>query len=545
MNDCLFGDNAALAEQRSLLERLRSPTSYPHSVGEIKVIETHISFVILTGEFAYKIKKAVDLGFLDYTTLERRHFFCLEELRLNPRLAPDIYLGVVGIHAAGDDELRIDAEGMSSADAIEYAVKMRQFPQEALLDHLAATQGFTSHHLDQLAQTIARFHSDAAIAPPEAKWGSPDAVQALANANFELIRQELNASNLGVAFPTKLENWSLAELTRLQEHFLTRMRDGLIRECHGDLHLGNMVVINDRVEVFDGIEFEPALRWNDIQSEIAFFVMDMEERGHKVEAFSFLNSYLEICGDYSGLRAFNFYRVYRAMVRAKIALMRAINLGISTSSGQSALAAFNAYIDYAHGVATTRRGTLLLMHGFSGSGKTAVSQSLLERLGAIRIRSDVERKRIAALSAQQLVRERINEGLYGEQQTHLTYRYLQRLCADLLAEGFVVIVDAAFLKRQQRSKFAEEATAQGAPCFMIDCQAPSSVMAGRVDRRAMTHADASDATRKVLAMQQATSEPIEPDECLTLLEVDTTSDTPDAVTSYVIKTLEGALRNNT
>lgn len=496
-----------LAGQRALLGRLEA-ASFPHAVDQISVIETHISFVILTGPFAYKIKKALALGFLDFGTLERRLFFCEEELRLNRRLAAPLYLDVVAI--GGTPEVPRIGGGLP---ALEYAVRMVQFDQDGLLDTLMSRGQAEASDIDALAHLVAEFHHrlPRAQTPAELAYGTPEAVRMPMADNFTALRQVLK-SPADMTLLDLLETWSRGQFAARESDMAARHRDGWVRECHGDLHLGNIVRLAEGPCVFDCLEFNPALRWIDVVSEIAFLVMDLSERGRPDFAYRFLNAYLEQTGDYGSLRLLPFYLVYRAMVRAKIAAIRAGQASLSTADRTTALAQVHAYLEFAQCGTTPRPPVILFTHGVSGSGKTRASQTLLERVPAVRLRSDVERKRLHDLPPLATSDSGIGHGLYDVGSTAATYHRLSDLTRQLVASGFSVVVDASFLQRWQRDLFRRLADELAVPFMIVHCEAPSSVLYARVAARQQQGGDASEAGAEVLARQLETAEPLATDE---------------------------------
>jgi aminoglycoside phosphotransferase family enzyme/predicted kinase len=508
--------------QRKLVQALRAPACYPHPVGRISIIETHISFVVLTGTFAYKIKKPVDLGFLDFTTLEKRRFFCEEELRLNSRLAPQVYLAVVpigGTHAAPKV-----GEG---AAVIEYAVKMREFPQEALADRMLARGQLTSHNIDALAERVAEFHHRARRCPDSDDYGTPQANLAGVAQNFAQIRA---AGIQTVLLPLlgDIEKWTLHEHERRGNVFAARKRDGWVRECHGDLHLGNIAFLDGDPCIFDCIEFNPGLRWIDVMNEAAFLVMDLRAADRSGLATRFLNTYLEFGGDYGGLCTLRYFLVYRAMVRAKVGLMRALQLGSRDPAQAAAQKTFRRYLEFAKSCANPHPGFMVITHGFSGSGKTTLSQSLVELTGAIRIRSDVERKRMHAASVAGGRKSDIASGLYSADVTDSTYRRLLELAESVLESGYGVIVDATFLKRSHRDRFCALAKRAGVPFSIVDFSVGEELLRSRIGIRLQQRRDASDADLGVLAHQLATHEPLQPDELSAAFAYDASRPADDA-----------------
>ena len=482
---------------RKLVESLRSARCYPHPAEDVEILETHISYVLLAGAFAYKIKKPVSLEFLDFSTLDARLHYCREELRLNRRTAPDLYLGVVPI-VGRHDAPAVDATGVP----IEYAVKMRRFPQEALLDRLALRRALTPAQIDAFAAAVARLHLAARRALPGTGYGSADQVLSDAFGNLRAID----------AIPRALHDWTLAEHHALRSTFESRRAAGFVRECHGDLHLGNVVWMGEAPVIFDCIEFNPEFRWIDVMSDVAFVVMDLHHDGYPDLAARFLDAYLQHTGDYAGLRVLRFYLVYRALVRAKIACIRASQPATGERECANARVAAAAYLELAARISTAAPGALVAMHGFSGSGKTAVSQALVEAYGAVRVRSDVERKRLHGMDALAKSGSDPGKGLYSAAETERTYACLATMADAVLDAGYPAIVDATFLRRPERVRMRELAAAHGVPFAIADCHAPVEVLLQRIDARREKGHDSSEADALVLDLQRATAEPLDASE---------------------------------
>ncbi len=497
---------AALDRQRRLVAALCDPHAYPHPVTEVRLVETHISFVLLTGPYAYKLKKPLALGFLDFSTLADRRFFCEEELRLNGRLAPRLYLDVVPI-TGEPDRPRLGGSG----PVLDYAVRMVEFPQSALLDAMLARGALTPQLVDALAAAVARFHGTIGRAPPGSPYGDPAQVHAPMRQNFDqlapLVDDAADRATLDA-----LRDWSERERERLAPVFAARRADGFVRECHGDLHAGNIALVDGELQIFDGIEFNPGLRWIDVASEVAFLTMDLRERGHPGLAARLLDAYLQATGDYDGLRVLRYYLVYRALVRAKVARLRAGQERPDDPDRAAELAACRAYLAVAARLAAPRPVALLVTHGVPGAGKTFRSQQLLEALDAIRVRSDVERRRLFGTAAAPGGDAPPADGTYGEAATQRVYARLEQLALTALDAGFPVIVDAAFPLRRQRAAFRRLAEARGIPFCLVDCEAPAAVLRERVAERARTGHDASEATVAVVDRQLREREPPAADE---------------------------------
>ena len=501
----------ALAAQARLIKALQDPACYPHPAAVVEHIETHISHVLLAGDYAYKIKKPVDLGFLDFTTLAARKFYCAEELRLNRRFAPKLYLEVIAIGGSVEAPLLGAAEATT---AIEYAVKMQRFAQQALFDGLAVRGELTAEHIDALAGVIAEFHRRASRAPAVDPFGTAAAVAQPMKQNFAQLRPLL-ATESERSMLQAIENWSLRRHAELATVFAQRHEEGFVRECHGDLHLGNVAWVDGAAMPFDGIEFNANLRWIDVISEVAFLVMDLRLRGRDDFANHFLNAYLEIGGDYAGLLLLDTYLVYRAMVRAKVAAIRASQADLGDEARRALVADYRAHLALAERFTEPHRQTLVIMHGLSGSGKSVVSQQLCEATGAIRLRSDVERKRLAGLEREEESGSALDGGIYDEGATLATYAELTRLSRLVLEAGLSVVVDAAFLQRWQRETFSGLAREFKLPFRIVVCSAEEPVLRERVMRRAAAGHDASEADLVVLEHQIAHAEPIAAEEmCL-------------------------------
>jgi aminoglycoside phosphotransferase family enzyme/gluconate kinase len=488
-----------------LIRALLEPERYDHPVERVELVETHISWVLLAGDYAYKIKKPVDLGFLDFSTLPRRRHFCEEELRLNRRLAPQIYLGVVLVTGTPDDP-RIGGAG----EPIEYAVKMRRFAQEAQLDRVLARGELKPAHIDALADELARFHGEIAVAGRGTPFGEPDAVYAPMHENFEQIRPRVDAALHAPL--ARLEQWTQAAHKRLMSVLATRKRDGFIRECHGDAHLANMALLDSGVVLFDCLEFNENLRWIDVMSELAFAVMDLDDRGRPDLGWRLLNRYLEQTGDYAGLKVLRFYQVYRALVRAKVAAIRLSQPGLSPDERAHALDDYQGYVELSERYTQARATPLLITHGVSGSGKSTVAQMLIETYGAVRVRSDVERKRLAGLHPMARSESAIDAGLYTADLSRQTYARLGELARAVIDAGLPAIADATFLKHAQRDAMRTLAASLGVPFVILDTTAPDAVLRARVKiRRELGH-DVSEATATVLERQLATREPLDAEE---------------------------------
>lgn len=451
-----------------------------------RLLETHISWVLLTEDLAYKVKKPVRLPFVDYATPERRRHFCEEELRLNRRMAPGVYLGVSRITGPAEQPA-IDGTGL----VLDYAVRMRRFPDGALFSEQVDAGTLQPAAVDRLADRLAAAHASAPRASPPGDEPAPSArdraLAALAGCAPLLHAQEVAA----------LRSWIAAQARALQPLWSARRTLGCVRECHGDLHLANVVSLDGDVAAFDCIEFDPALRWIDILDDAAFAFMDFLARGRPDLGWRFLDAWLERTGDYEALPLLRFSVVQRALVRAHVEHLR-----------DPGSAAAHAYARLAFAWIRPAPLQLAITHGLPGSGKTFASQHLLEHEGAVRVRSDVERKRLFGLDR---LADSQAQGvaLYTADATGRTYRRLFDLAQAVLQAGYPVVIDAAFLRRDERRQAHELAKELRVPFSILTCEAPLSVLRRRLLAR---RHDPSEADAAVLARLQATAEPLTPEE---------------------------------
>ncbi|MEJ2693506.1 MAG: AAA family ATPase [Candidatus Thiodiazotropha sp.] len=507
----------------SLVEQLlASPGCFPHSSGDIGHIETHISHLLLVGDYVYKIKKPVDLGFLDFSTLERRRVCCEEELRLNRRLAPELYLELSEIRGT-PLEPRLDGPGAP----IEYAVKMRRFEQRDLLSHTLPDRG----ELIALARQLAAFHQRIPAAPVDSKWGTAAAVLRPMEENFSQIHSLKNPL-LESDRLDKLLNWTENFMTGARVLLQERREAGKIRECHGDLHLDNITRFEGRLMPFDGIEFNPALRWIDILSDLAFLLMDLRYRGLGPAAALLLNEYLERTGDYAGLPLLPFYLLYRAMVRAKVGAIRFCQPHIDRDEAEALLDEYRRHLNLAESVIGHPPAALVLTHGLSGSGKSHIGGWLAEQLIAIRLRSDVERKRLFPKAGEEALARR-----YSASATATTYAHLLGIARRLLSAGYSVIVDASFLRRGQRQPFIDLAGELETPLLILECRADEQLLRERISRRAMAGDDPSEADLSVLRLQQSQSEPLSDRERHFALSIESENFPPSGIMATLLQRL--------
>jgi len=496
-----------------LIRALADPRLYGEGVSEVRCVETHISWVFLTGRYAYKIKKPVKLPFLDFSSLEQRRHFCEEELRLNRRLAAELYVAVVPIGGSAQ------APAIGAQPAIEYAVKMRQFPDDARLDRRLRAGKLDEAPLVDFANRLAEFHHALPVLPN----AIPPHRQAAA-----VVRAVLdNLADLGAlvtdadlaARLEKVRSWTDRQCIALEPVIARRLGERAHKECHGDLHLENLLCMDGKIVAFDALEFDLRLREIDVISEASFPTMDLLAHGRRDLAFAFIARYLEAGGDYQGIEVLRFYLVYRAMIRAKVRAIKAAQTQALEADRHELI----PYFDVATELLAPRRPLLAITHGLSGSGKTHITDTLIGLIPALRVRSDLERKRLHGLQVDEESGSPIGGGLYAPDASAQTYGRLREVAESALRNHFDIIVDATFLRRDERRVFQRLAGEHGARFAIIDCVAAPSVLRERIEKRAAEGRQASEASRQVLDYQLAQQVPLATEEHAATMTVDTES----------------------
>ena len=496
------------------LRSLLSPAAYPHPVLTVELVETHISWILLTGEFAYKIKRPVHYAFIDMGQLETRAFLCKEELRLNRRFTPELYLDVCAITTV-DGAASFAGRGK----IIEYAVFMRQFDRETELDRLLAAQRVSVGEIEAFGRSLADIHMRLPEADAALPWGQPAQIQAQILGNLSECAQSGVFAGLG-AEQEALQVALARKLHDAQDWLAIRRAGSRVRECHGDLHCRNIMRLGAALRAFDCMEFEPAFRWIDVADEISLLLADLEARGYAGHAHAFLHGYLSCGGDYQACRLLDLYKAHRALVRAKVAALTAAD-AIDSEVQATQRAEQARLIECATRTLKPRVPQLLLMCGVAGSGKSWLAQRLMPALRAIVLRSDLERKRQAGLTPLAPSGSALAQDLYAPEVSAELYRYLSRCVRDTLSGGYDTIVDASFARRADRALFRSLAAQIGVYVRIVHCHASLSLLRERVAQRHCAGTDESEADVAVLDWQLTRFEPIEADEQISVIDVDT------------------------
>ncbi|MEG4085275.1 AAA family ATPase [Microcoleus sp. POL10_C6] len=502
-----------------LIQQMLQPGFYPHGVTEpVQLIQTHASFVLLTGDYTYKIKKPVNFGFLDYSSLQKRHHFCKEELLLNRRTAPEIYLEVLPIVQIGDSfQLGSNLPAITPAEvAVEYALKMREFPQDSLLLSLLERGLLTEQIMADLGREVAKFHSTAISNSYIRTFGEVSQIRTAIDNNYLTSQKYIGGPQSQAQFQ-ETKDYTDAFFAENQELFNLRIANNKIRECHGDLHLRNLALWQDKILLFDCIEFNEPFRFVDVMYDVAFTVMDLESRGRRDLGNAFLNTYIEQTGDWEGLQLLPLYLSRQAYVRAKVTSLMLDDPAISTDQKAELSQTAAHYYKLAWQYTQSHRGKLTLMSGLSGSGKSTAARYLARRTGAIHIRSDAVRKHLGGIS----LNERGGQDLYSDEMTAQTYGRLLELGIILADRGWDVILDAKFDRQNLRTDAINQAQSHGLPLQIIYCTAPIEVLRERLQQR---RGDIADATAELLSSQQAAFEPFTELEQISVKIVNTAPD---------------------
>lgn len=481
MDRTLATRNVTSVTRAAIASELLDPACYPHPPARVETLETHISHLFFAGDRVYKVKKPVDLGFLDFSTLERRRFFCDEEVRLNQPLAARIYLGVVPITRDAHGRIHFGGDG----EPIEYAIEMVRLPSARMLDHLLDEGVIDNEVLGALATRLTQFHASQSTGAGVDEHGAPDAVAALVRGNFAAIGTAPclpePARALSAAIASRVER----EWNDLRATLEARVAGGRIREGHGDLHAGNICLLPDEIVVYDRLEFSAAYRCCDVACDLAFLAMDMDLRGYRAFSSYLVRRYAEIAGDPALHELLRFYKSYRALVRCKVAT-------IAAAEGDPAARAHA--LDYLNLAATyALPPVMVLVCGLPATGKSWLATQLARPLGAAHLASDLRRKILAHLPREARAGEAFDSGLYAPEMKTRTYRSLLATALRTLRSGRSVIVDASFATRAWRASFLVGASKARAPVVLVHVTASEAQVRARLSARAHDPHSLSDA----------------------------------------------------
>lgn len=487
---------------------------YPHPVKAVEHVQTHISHIFLTGSHAYKVKKPINLGFLDFSTLESRVHFCQEELRLNRRLAPEIYLQVLGL-VSENGEYRLRPLTEAGPGLLEPVLQMKQMDRSRQMDHLLAKSQVEQGHARDLAKLMARFYTNVQRGRDVAHFGRPAQVRFNVEENFN---QTAGYREVTVASARwrAIKDYSLKFLDQHQELLAARVRDGFIVDGHGDLHSGNINLPDDGPPlVFDCIEFNQRFRYQDIACDLAFLAMDLDYHGRQDLSAALIDEYLTASQDQGLQELINFYKCYRAVVRAKV---YGFELDDPAVPSEQKFTDVDKAQDYFR-LAARYAGLggmpeppyfLVCFMGLMGTGKSYLARKLSRRLGWVHVNSDVLRKQAVGMETTEKSHDAWGRGLYSPKATQATYNALYEAAEGRLAIGDSVIVDASFRSDQERRRFEELAQSQGAQVLFVQVEASRQVVSRRLQRRQAKSGSVSDGRLELFDQQAAAWESLSP-----------------------------------
>ncbi len=523
-------------EQSLLFQSIKNPQFYGKDVSSVKIIQTHISYVALTGKYAYKIKKPVNFGFLDFSTPEKRKYFCEEEVRLNKRLCPDIYLGVVPI-TQKDNNLELTGKGK----AVEYAVKMKEFPQEKIMTKLLEKEKIREEILDKICDILNNFYKKSEHSKEIDSYGSIEIIKKNTDENFDQTKSVIDVT-ISIEKFNFIKTSTNQFLAQKKDIFKKRIKEGFVRDCHGDLHSGNIVVSDNKVFIFDCIEFNKRFRYSDVASDIGFLVMDLDFQGHPYHSSYFINKYVEKSNDLGIYDVLNFYKCYRAYVRGKVIGFKLNDLHIDKKEKQEIIKIASKYFDLAYYYAllfskdlVKTKPIFFITSGLTGSGKTTIARKISIDYHTHLIGTDEIRKELEGIDKFERHHDAYNTGLYSPDKMLYTYKKALEKADKLLSKGESVTMDATFKTKKLRDMAHNVARKNNANFLILFCITPEKFIKKYLEER-VKKKSISDGRWEIYLKQKDSFEGFNGKE--KIVEVDISNKSYD----YQIKTLKEILK---
>jgi len=491
-------------EFSTLVTALQNPQIYPEKPAEIELVQTHISAIFIAGDHVYKIKKPVNFGFLDFTSLEKRKYYCQQEVVLNRRLAKELYLGVVEVRSH-QGQISI---GEGPGKVVEYAVKMKRLPQDCMMDQWLAKGAVTAKVVERIAAKIAHFHAYAATSPEISKFGNIQTIQGNLEENFSQTEKYV-----GRALTSDLYEEMIEATRRFMERriplFHKRIADGMIRDCHGDLHLQH-ICLGEEILIFDCIEFNQRFRYCDVVADLAFLLMDLDYHKQPRISAELASHYLMISRDWPLYLLLDFYKSYRAYVRAKVTSFRLDDPNISSEEKSLTLQEARRYYLLSHDYAKRmNRLMLVVTGGWIGTGKSTIARAIAEALEWGWLRTDVLRKELAQVPPLEHRFEEFHQGVYSPEFSRKTYQNLFERARNHLESEKSLILDASFNKQADRQTALDLARETQADFLFIECQCSDEEIKKRLAYRAREKSEPSDGRWELLAEQKKDYDPVE------------------------------------
>jgi uncharacterized protein len=494
-------------KQLKLLENLKDPSLYGNKIKKVKILQTHISYVVLTGKYAYKIKKPVNYGFLDFSNIEKRKYYCEEELRLNRRLCPEIYIDIVTINE-NNGILQINGDGK----IIDYAVKMKEFPQKSIMTNLLDQEKIDEEVIDKICDILTDFYKNSEHSDDIDTYGTIKTIKKNTDENFTQTHSIINITIKKEIFDFIKFNTN-DFLQKKKDILRKRIKQGYICDCHGDLHSGNIVISKDKVLIFDCIEFNKRFRFSDVASDIAFLAMDLDYLGFPYLSSYFIKRYIEKSNDIGILNLLNFYKCYRAYVRGKVIGFRLDDEKIDDDEKQKIKYSAKKYFDlaYYYSKLFSRslkdcKPILFITSGLTGTGKTTVAKKISVDYNAQLISTDSIRKELEGIDKFERHHDAYNTGLYSPEKMLLTYNKIFEKADGFLKKGKNVVLDATFKNEDLRNKAKDIAIKNKINFQILYCTCPEDLVKKYLDNR-VKKKSISDGRWEIYLKQKESFEP--------------------------------------
>ncbi len=487
-------------EQSLILQAMGDPAFYPDAPSAVTVRETHISTLFLTDHFVYKVKKPVDFGFLDFTTLSARHFFCQQEVRLNRRLSPGVYLGVLVIYES-ERGIHLEAKG----DVVEYAVKMRRIPEARMMDRLLARGEIDADIIRKIALKLVGFHSRARTDPEISLYGTVARVAKNTEENFRQTEAFIGTTLTPEQFE-RITAYTRGFLERRRSLFRRRVAEERIRDCHGDIRMEHICIV-EPIVIFDCIEFNRRFRYTDVAADLAFLAMDLDFHHRADLSRALVETYIEYSQDWELLKVIRFYKCYRAYVRGKVESFQSAGNALTEEARKKHLSQARKYFALADTYADAQP-YLLITSGLTGTGKSRLAEALASELDLALFQSDPIRKEISRVAPEDHRFEAFGKGIYSQETSRKTYQTLLSEAEEALRQGRPVILDATYLKQAQRDAAQRLADRHRAPFFVIEVTCPEEEVKKRLSDRIREVGTISDGRWEIYLSQKEIREPI-------------------------------------
>ncbi len=527
-----------MSRRPPLVQSLLDPNAYPHAAGSVELIETHISWLFLVGDYVYKVKKPVDFSFLDFTTLDKRRHFCHREVFLNRRMSPEVYLGVVDI-TSEEGKLKVEGQG----EVVDYAVKMRRLPADRAMNALLVRGEVSEDDVVRLAVKIARFHDGADTGPEITQLGATRGnIGQRIQENLDQTRKYLGVT-VAEDQMDDVAAYSDAFMDTHADTFARREGEGRVRDCHGDLHTAQIFIENG-IDVIDTTEFNDRFRYSDVAADVAFLAMDLDHYERPDLSKLLIDTYVEESGDPGVRSLMDFFKCFRAYVRGKVTSFRLDSVDLPDEERHELQEVAGSYIELAHSYThVVSQPAAMLFAGLTGTGKSTVAQELARRWGLKYLSSDVVRKELAGVDPNDRSVRSYGQGIYSENHTQQTYEELVGRAEAPLRSGQSVVIDATFRRARDRQAAVVAASRAGAEAWIVECGLSEDEIHRRLDARQVEGTSVSDGTWEIYRQQMSEWEPVAEVPENRHVRLDTGSSTSETVGKLLYEVFKKALES--